>query len=151
MSEKTKKTVVTKEQTLSEDYKKELENEHGLILETITKEFINKFFNLNGISGGKDLYYDAFFMLKKGFYPRKYIYIILYIQFKKVFKKYNMYQLQGYEDFFAKTTLNNAVARYCKNKPYEINTYAQYYQPEGFFKKIKRQIRQFYRKKTDKY
>lgn len=150
MSEKIKKSFVPKSKSISNDYIKQLENEKNMILETQTKEFIDTFFDLEGFGGGgKELYYDAFFMLKKGFYPRKYIYFILYFAFKKAFKQHNVKQLQGLEGFFAKTTLNSAVASYCKNKPFDAS-YIQYYQPESFFRKIKRKLNLFFSKSTKK-
>lgn len=145
-----KKMEKSNNNSLANEYIKAFENEYNLALEQNSREFIDSFFNYHGFSSSKELFYDAFYLLKKGFYPRMYIYFRLYIAFKKVFKKHNIQQLQGYESFFAKQTLYGAISAYCKNKPFEDGN-AQYYQPESFFKKIKRKIRQFFIKKTKWY
>ncbi len=144
-----KKNVIPRDKKISNFYIKILENEHKIILEAETLEFIDMFFDLSGYREGKVLYYDAFYMLKKGYFPRKYIYFMLYFRFRRVFSKLNIQQLKGLESFFANTTLNSAIAAFCKNKPFDAS-YIQYYQPESFFRKIKRKLNLFFSKSTKK-
>lgn len=145
-----KKNSIPRNKKISNFYVTILENEHKIILEAETLEFIDMFFDLYGYSEGKVFYYDAFYMLKKGFFPRKYIYFVLYIRFKRAFKKQNIQQLQGLERFFANATLNSAVAGFCKNKPFD-ECYRQYVQPESILKKIKRKLSLFFSKPKKKY
>lgn len=145
-----KKNVIPRDKKISNFYIKILENEHKIILEAETLEFIDMFFDLSGYREGKVLYYDAFYMLKKGYFPRKYIYFVLYFRFRRVFAKQNIQQLKGLESFFANTTLNSAVAGFCKNKPFDEN-YMQYYHPESLLKKIKRKLSLLFSKPKKKY
>ena len=145
-----KKNVIPRDKKISNFYIKILENEHKIILEAETLEFIDMFFDLSGYREGKVLYYDAFYMLKKGYFPRKYIYFVLYFRFRRVFSKQNIQQLKGLESFFANTTLNSAIAGYCKNKPFD-ESYMQYYHPESLLKKIKRKLSLLFSKPKKKY
>ena len=146
MAEKIKRTVVPKNKKVSDFYIKTLENEYQMALEPKTVEFIDEFFDSYGQREGKELYYEAYYLLKRGFYPRKYIYFVLYIRFKRTFKKQNIQQLQGLERFFSKATLNSAIASYCKDKPYEDSPYLKYYRPENFTQRVKYKIKHFFRK-----
>lgn len=74
MAEKVKKIVVPKNKKISDFYIKTLENEHQMALELKTVDFIDEFFDLYGQREGKELYYEAYYLLRKGFFPRKYIY-----------------------------------------------------------------------------
>ena len=146
MAEKMKRTVVPKNKKVSDFYIKTLENEYQMALEPKTVEFIDEFFDLFGQREGKELYYEAYYLLKRGFYPRKYIYFVLYIHFKRAFKKHKIQQLKGLEGFFAKSTLNSAVIAFCKNKAYEDSPYLRYYRQERWSKRIKDKIGRFLRK-----
>lgn len=143
MAEKVKKIVVPKNKKISDFYIKTLENEHQMALELKTVDFIDEFFDLYGQREGKELYYEAYYLLRKSFFPRKYIYFVLYNRFKRVFRKQNIQQLQGLEGFFAKSTLNSAVAAFCKNKPYEDSPYSRCYRQERWSRIIKYRIIQF--------
>ena len=84
-------------------------------LDSETKHFIYELYDASKESAGKDLFYQAVYLLKRSFLPQIIIYWILIIKTKKAFREHaSAKALIGLEKVFAKTTLQGAIKRYCK-------------------------------------
>lgn len=89
----------------------------GVALDTETKKFIFDFYNTSKESGGKIIFYETVFLLKRNFLPKTIVYWYIVYKTKKAFRQNaNAKALIGLEKNFAIITLHDAIKRYCREQ-----------------------------------